>query len=109
MRANRHVLQRKDNLYLVDCCVTGSNDGTSIDPKFSLGNAAEEVWVTLPNSKIASAYAHAYRITEEIVRMKEYNSFLDERSGLLFGVRGEFNETSLGLSRRDGGKLGAPL
>ena len=36
MRATGPVLRRKDDLYLVDCCVTGSTDGTSADPKFSL-------------------------------------------------------------------------
>ena len=209
MRATGPVLRRKDDLYLVDCCVTGSNDGTSTDSKFSLGRlfrngirkrvkelvgvggrfegrivvfqadsagphiektfvdefdkmceeegwykenqapqmphmntcdlivfpamsrrhchlarasggihvlkedqiweAAEEVWATLPNSKRASAYAHAYCIAEEVVRLKGDNRFLGERSGLSFGVRDQFNETVLGLSRRDCKKLPAPL
>ena len=36
IRATGPIVRRKDDLYLIDCCVTGSTDGTSTDPKFSL-------------------------------------------------------------------------
>ena len=36
MRMTGPVKRRRDDLYLVDCAVTGSSDGTSKDPKCSL-------------------------------------------------------------------------
>ena len=30
------VNRRRDDIYLVDCAVTGSSDGTAKDPKYSL-------------------------------------------------------------------------
>ena len=35
-RKTNMVVRKKDDLYLVDCAVTGSNKGTSDDPKFLL-------------------------------------------------------------------------
>ena len=40
-RKTNMVVRKKDDLYLVDCAVTGSNKGTSDDPKFPLLNLFE--------------------------------------------------------------------
>jgi hypothetical protein len=34
------ILRRKGDAYLVDCCVTASNEGTADDPKFPLKKLA---------------------------------------------------------------------
>ena len=36
MKQTGPIKRKKDNLYLVDCAVTGSSDGTSKNPKCSL-------------------------------------------------------------------------
>ena len=41
------VKNKKDGLYLVDCVVTGSSDGTSKDPKCSLQRTFEQYIFTL--------------------------------------------------------------
>ena len=91
------------------CHLARASGGLHVLKEDQIWETAEEVWATLLNSKIASAYVHAYRIAEEVVRLKGDNRFLGERSGLSFGVRSEFNETVVGLSRRDGKNLPAPL
>ena len=40
-RKTNMVVRKKDDLYFVDCAVTGSNKGTSDDPKFPLLNLFE--------------------------------------------------------------------
>ena len=40
-RKTNMVVRKKDDFYLVDCTVTGSNKGTSDDPKFPLLNFFE--------------------------------------------------------------------
>ena len=41
-KLNGPIKRRKGDKYLVDCCVTGSNPGTSADPKFTLLSVFEE-------------------------------------------------------------------
>ena len=36
------ILRRKEDPYLVDCCVTGSNEGMADDPKFPLKKLLQE-------------------------------------------------------------------
>lgn len=43
IKRDGNIVRRKGDVYLVDCTVTGSNSGTSSDPKFSLKELFEEV------------------------------------------------------------------
>ena len=84
------------------CALARASGGLCVLKEDEIWEAAEQVWRDLPNCKIASAYCHAYRIGEEVVRQKGDNRFLGERSGISFGVRGEYHETATGVERRDG-------
>lgn len=208
MRQTGPIKRKRDDLYLVDCAVTGSNEGTSDSPKFALSRlfenhvfpkvlelvkpggkyegytpifqgdsagphveaaymqfvkgycqtkgwhwepqapqmphmnvldlavfpcmsrrhtalarerggmkvlsedeiwaAAKEVWEALPNSKIASAYVLSYRIAAEVIKAKGDNAFLGDRGVPHVGVRADFNETALGLERKDGKHVPPP-
>jgi hypothetical protein len=44
MKFNGEILRRKGEPYLVDCCVTGSNEGTTEDPKFPLKNVSRNAF-----------------------------------------------------------------
>ena len=90
------------------CALERASGGLHVLKEDEVWTAAEEVWRKLPNSKIASAYAHAYCIAEEVVKRQGDNKFLGERSGLSFGVRKRFHETAVGITRRDGKKIAAP-
>jgi len=72
------------------CALARASGGLHVLKEDQIWEAAEQVWQTLPNSKIASAYAHAYCIAGEVVRQKGDNDFLGEKSELSFGVRRQF-------------------
>ena len=65
-------------------------------------NTAEEVWRSLPSSKIASAYIQTFRISQKVVKAGGDNAFLGSSGSIHVGVRDGFHETSTGLRRKDG-------
>ena len=60
-------------------------------------DAAKDVWNTLPNCKIASAYVSAYNIAGEVLKEKGDNTFLGKCGLPSFGIRKNYTETIDGL------------
>ena len=60
-------------------------------------DAAKDVWNTLPNCKIASAYVSAYNIAGEVIKEKGDNTFLGKGGLPSFGIRKNYTETNDGL------------
>jgi hypothetical protein len=69
---------------------------------------AEDVWKELPNSKVASAYAQAYRIADKVIQAKGNNKLLGSGGTIHCGIRNDFKFTANGIERIDKKTISAP-
>ena len=83
-------------------------EGLKVLSEDEIWEAAEKVWRSLPECKIASGYVQAYRIAAKVIAAKGGNSFLGAGGTIHVGVSGDFNETDNGLERKDGVAVAAP-
>ena len=60
-------------------------------------DAAKDVWNTLPNCKIVSAYVSVYNIAGEVLKEKGDNTFLGKGGLSSFDIRKNYTETIDGL------------
>jgi hypothetical protein len=49
-----------------------------------------DAWKELPNSKVASAYAQAYRIADKVIQAKGDNKFLGPSGSIHCGIGNDF-------------------
>ena len=83
-------------------------EGLKVLEEDEIWDAAEEVWRTLPECKIASAYVQAYRIAAKVIKEKGSNSFLGSGGSIHVGVGTDFIDMDDGLARKDGATVAAP-
>ncbi len=71
---------------------------------------AQQVWTSLANSKVASAYIQAHRIAGKVIKAKGDNKFLGSDGSIHTGVRNDFRDTVDGaLVRKDQKYIDAPF
>jgi hypothetical protein len=74
-------------------------------------SSAEEVWANLPSSKIASGFIQCHQIASKVISAQGDNKFVGNKTdnGIHCGIRKDFNETAMGLYRKDRKRINPPL
>ena len=88
--------------------LTRDREGLKVLSEDQIWTAAEEVWMELPDCKIASGYIQAYRIAAKVIAAKGDNSFLGGDGTVHVGVNQDFDESLNGMKRKDGAVVAAP-
>jgi hypothetical protein len=82
--------------------------GRRVLPQDEIWQNAQNVWNELPNSKVASAYLHAYWIAEKVIQAKGNNKFLGSGGSIHCGIGNDFKFTENGMQRIDKKTISAP-
>jgi hypothetical protein len=82
--------------------------GCRVLPQDEIWQNAQNVWNELPNSKVASAYFHAYRIVDKVIQAKGDNKFIDS-GGHIVGSETISNEPKMVLNELRRRRLVLPI
>jgi hypothetical protein len=77
-------------------------------PEDEIWQNAQDVWKELPNSKVASACAQAYRIAGKVIQANGDNKFLGSAGSIHCGIGNDFKFTENGIERIDKKTISAP-
>ncbi|CAJ1965501.1 unnamed protein product [Cylindrotheca closterium] len=92
------------------CAAARERGGLHVLKQDEIWDAAEDVWSTLPSSKIASGFVQCSRIASKVIALEGGNDFVGNKieNGIHCDIRKDYNETPTGLSRKDGEMINPP-